>query len=116
MITYIHIIINSINVNPEKVRVLGHLSEIYINPSNFKVTPFVGYTTSRPDLHGNIEVDRILEIGIDELLDPENTTEKTIRNSRGEQFKVPCYFIKNEIIWGASAMMLAELAALIREI
>jgi len=104
-----------VNVNPETVTLIGQLSNIHINPSNFDVTPFVGYALSRPDLKGNNEVDKILEISIDELLDPGNITHKIVRNSRGEEFDVPCFYIQQEIIWGASAMMLAELIAIIRD-
>ncbi len=105
-----------VNVDETQVFLIGHLSNIHINPSNFDVTPFVGYTISRPDLHGNDEVDKILEIDIDELLDQGNITKKVVTNSRGEKFRVPCFFIQDEIIWGASAMMLAELIAVVREI
>ncbi|NOX85133.1 MAG: CoA pyrophosphatase [Chlorobi bacterium] len=105
-----------VHVDPAKVTLIGHLSNIHINPSNFDVTPFVGYTSSRPDLHGNNEVDKILEIGLDELLDPGKITQKVIRNSEEKKYSVPCFYIQNEIIWGASAMMLAELIAIIREI
>ncbi len=104
-----------VNVDPSTVMVIGQLSHIHINPSNFDVTPFIAYTLSRPELKGNNEVDKILEISLDELLNPGNITNKIVRNSRGEEFDVPCFFIQNEIIWGASAMMLAELITIIPE-
>jgi len=102
-----------VNINPRNVVLLGQLTNIHINPSNFDVTPFVGYSLSRPPLHGNNEVDRILEISLDELSDPGTITRKVIRNRQGLKFEVPCFLIQDEIIWGASAMMLAELMSVI---
>jgi len=104
-----------VHVNPRNVVILGQLSNIHINPSNFDVTPFVGYSLSRPDLHGNNEVDRILEISLSELFDPDTITRKVIQNSKGMKFEVPCFLIQDEIIWGASALMLAEMMEVIRE-
>lgn len=104
-----------VHINPQKVIIAGQLSNIHINPSNFDVTPFIGYSLSRPGLQGNNEVDRILEISLDELFDPDTITRKVIRNRQGLEFKVPCFLIQGEIIWGASAMMLAEMMEVARE-
>ncbi|MEJ2594313.1 MAG: CoA pyrophosphatase [bacterium] len=102
-----------VNINPSRVRVIGGLSKLHIPPSNFDVYPIVGYTTERPDLKGNDEVDRIVEVDVEELLDPETRTSKIIRHRLGQRVEVPCYFIEGEIIWGATAMILGELIALI---
>lgn len=104
-----------VHVNPRNVVIAGQLTNIHINPSNFDVTPFVGFSLSRPGLHGNNEVDRILEISLDELFDPDAITRKVIRNRQGLEFEVPCFLIQDEIIWGASAMMLAEMMEIINQ-
>ncbi len=94
---------------PESVRIIGQLTKLYIPPSNFDVYPFVGYTDSSPIFKSNYEVQKILEIDLDTLLDPETRTHKNIQHRTGSVFEVPCYYIQGEVLWGASAMIMAEL-------
>ena len=64
---------------------------------------------SRPDFHPSpLEVDDVLEIPLDHLLDPQNIRRErwTIR---GADVKVPFYVFGEHKIWGATAMVLAEL-------
>jgi 8-oxo-dGTP pyrophosphatase MutT (NUDIX family) len=104
-----------VNVDPAKVTIVGALSKLHIPPSNFDVYPFIGFSAERPDLKGNEEVDRILEIDVEELLNPDTKTTKTIHHRLGKLVDVPCYFVENEIIWGATAMMVGELLEVIRK-
>jgi 8-oxo-dGTP pyrophosphatase MutT (NUDIX family) len=105
-----------VNIDPSEVTVLGALSKLHIPPSNFDVYPIVGHTIRRPQLNGNYEVDKILEIGLNELLHPETKTTKTIHHRLGKLVDVPCYYVEGEVIWGATAMMVSELIQLIRAI
>ncbi len=102
-----------VNIIPSSVKVIGGLSKLHIPPSNFDVYPIVGYTSERPDFIGNDEVDRILELDVEELLNPRTRTSKIIRHRLGQMVEVPCYYIDGEIIWGATAMILGELIALL---
>ena len=102
-----------VNIQPSSVSILGALSKLHIPPSNFDVYPIVGYCPARPPLKGNNEVDRILEVRLEELLNPGTKTTKTIHHRLGKLVDVPCYFVEDEIIWGATAMMLGELLAII---
>ncbi len=102
-----------VNVDPDKVKIIGSLSKLHIPPSNFDVYPVIGYSEDRPDFKGNYEVERILEVRLTELMDINTKTTKTIYHRTGKLVDVPCYFIEGEIIWGATAMMLGELLALI---
>lgn len=103
-----------VNVDPKTVHVIGQLTDLYIPPSNFDVFPVIGYTEKRPEFSGNNEVDRILEISLSDLLHPDTITTKTIQHRLGKMVDVPCFYVEDEIIWGATAMMLGELLALIR--
>jgi len=104
-----------VNIIPENVEIIGALTKLHIPPSNFDVFPIVGFSTERPDFIGNDEVDKILEVDVDELLNPITKTTKTIHHRLGKLVDVPCYFIENEIIWGATAMMVGELLEVIRK-
>lgn len=102
-------------IAPDKVEMLGPLTSLYIPVSNFEVHPFVGYSTSRPNfIPQEDEVDDILEIPVSFLLDPANiqTTDMVVRNYPLKD--VHCFKFKDNIIWGATAMMLNELVTVAR--
>ncbi len=58
------------------------------------------------------EVEEIFGVSIRELRNPGIRT-FTKKEVRGEQVSVPCFEIRNQIIWGATAMMLAELVSVL---
>jgi 8-oxo-dGTP pyrophosphatase MutT (NUDIX family) len=105
-----------IGIEPKQVTLIGSLSKLYIPPSNFDVYPFVGFLEEKPQLNGNHEVQRILKIDFDELRKPETCVEKTILHRTGKEVMVPSYTIQDEIIWGATAMILSELLEITKEI
>lgn len=101
-----------VGITPSKVEVLGKLSDLYIPPSNFSVTPFVGFLTKEPDFVTNGEVDRLLIINWNHLTNPANTSLQRLQHRTGS-IEAPCYLINGDVIWGASAMILAELIEVI---
>jgi 8-oxo-dGTP pyrophosphatase MutT (NUDIX family) len=99
-----------IGVNRLLVTPIGNLTDLFIPPSNFLVTPVVGYTHERPDFRPDPgEVDRILEVSLDELLDEKTRQEQEIAIFPAVKIKVPCFYVEGNVIWGATAMMLSEL-------
>lgn len=102
---------------PEKaVQILGALSPLYVPPSQFCVYPYVGYVSAPPLLQPDpSEVAAVIEVPLQHLLEPD--TRKVQVHLRGNQrFEVPVYQVAEQEIWGATAMMLAELAALLRAV
>jgi 8-oxo-dGTP pyrophosphatase MutT (NUDIX family) len=96
----------------EKVEVLGRLTPLYIPPSGFCVHPFVGVAPAAPDLHpADDEVAAILRVPLAHLLVPAVRQRET-RSLGGEPVEVPFYAARGHKVWGATAMMLAELLAL----
>ncbi len=103
-----------IGVDRDKIIPIGNLTDLFIPPSNFLVTPVVGYINEHPDFRPDPdEVDRVLEISLDNLLNGENRQEKDITIFPDIKLKVACYYINGHVIWGATAMMLSELIDLI---
>jgi len=106
-----------IGINPSQVQIIGLLTEMYIPPSHYLVTPVVGYQASKPMFTPDSkEVARIIEIKLSDLLDENNRLMKKMKLSLGFSMKVPSYVIDGNVIWGATAMMLSELIEVIREI
>jgi 8-oxo-dGTP pyrophosphatase MutT (NUDIX family) len=102
-----------IGIIPEKVKVLGQLSQLYIPPSNFIVSPFVGFLENDPVfVPDNNEVAEVFSIDIESLAD-KTVLQKLPVKVRGQNFDVPCFFVESRMIWGATAMMLNELLTVI---
>ncbi|MGD9721342.1 MAG: CoA pyrophosphatase [Pirellulales bacterium] len=98
------------------VAVLGRLSELYLFASNFRIDPWVGVLERQPSFAPSVhEVARVLEVPLSHLLDPSNTG--TFERRQGDLlFSAPCFHFDNEYVWGATSMILAELAAVIEEL
>lgn len=100
-----------------ELTILGTLSDFFVIPSNFLVTPVIAYCNHVPALRPDPrEVARILT---GELLSI--TRQDAIRNKEivaAGQFRMmaPHFEIENEIVWGATAMILNELCHLVREV
>ncbi len=106
-----------IGVEAGKIKLLGELSPIYIPPSNFDVHPFVGYISGEPQFQVDpVEIDHLLEIELDTFMDPACKTEKKIHHRTGVDVSVPCFYLQDEIVWGATAMILNELREVVYKI
>ncbi len=103
-----------IGVDPGLVDLKGKLTELFIPPSNFIVTPFIGISKSRPDFIPDPgEVAAILEFSLKDLLNPACMEMKHIRLRDGHRLETPCYNMNGHIIWGATAMIISEMAEVI---
>ncbi len=105
-----------IGVFPEKVQVIGNLTDIYITPSNFLVKPFVGVVEKKPDFIADVrEVNQIISVDLFSLNDKSRINEKVIMQSSGENIKTPYYEINGLIVWGATAMIISELNVVVQQ-
>jgi 8-oxo-dGTP pyrophosphatase MutT (NUDIX family) len=97
----------------DSVRVLGALTPLDIPVSGFRLHPIVATSETVPVLSpSDGEVARILEVPVDELLDPARLM-STVRERDGIAFTVPAFHVADVEIWGATAMVLAEFLALL---
>jgi 8-oxo-dGTP pyrophosphatase MutT (NUDIX family) len=97
----------------DDVRLLGALTPLDIPVSGFRLHPIVAAHPTRPQLTpSDSEVARILEVSVDDLLNPGHLV-TTERRREGVAFTVPAFRIANVEIWGATAMVLAEFLALL---
>ncbi|MFB6098345.1 MAG: CoA pyrophosphatase [Salinibacter sp.] len=104
-----------IDLSPSSACLLGSLTPLYIPPSNFCVHPFVGRLDSTPTLHPtDEEVEQVLRVPLSQLLHPAARQWET-RRLNDNDVDVPYYDVAGHTVWGATAMMLAEFLAVIRE-
>lgn len=103
-----------LKITSGSIRVLGELTPLYIPPSNYCIYPVVAATNKRPDFRPSThEVAEVIEVPLDHLLDPKNVR-KEVWTIMGAEAMVPFYLFKGHKIWGATAMVLAELVELLK--
>lgn len=104
--------LEEIGVDPTLVRVFGMLSKLYIPVSDFVLHPMIGIAHTRPAFRPSIdEVGRILEISLAELLT--DGPHRGYRWRNKQRVQVPYFELGGERVWGATAMVLSELRAII---
>lgn len=106
-----------VGVAPERIKVVRKFSEIYIPPSNFLVHPFLGYCAERPVfLADPAEVAEVLEVPVGVLLDPASKDTEQIETSYSTTVPIPGFRISGKMVWGATAMILAELREVLERV
>jgi 8-oxo-dGTP pyrophosphatase MutT (NUDIX family) len=94
---------------------LGQLSPLYIYASNHYVSTWVAALEHTPQFSTNMrEVAELLEVPLAHLFDSANRGVHE-RTYRGARFQAPHFSWGDHQIWGATAMILAELVAAIQE-
>ncbi len=95
---------------------VGRLADCYIFASDFVVTPWVTVTREEPHWQPNLqEVERVVELPLDLLLRDDAVEQITIR--RGPMvFRAPCYRVGESHVWGATSVILWELAEVLRKV
>jgi 8-oxo-dGTP pyrophosphatase MutT (NUDIX family) len=97
----------------EGVRVLGALTSLDIPVSGFRLHPIVAASDAHlPLTPADGEVATILEIAVDDLLDPGRFV-WTERERDGIDLSIPAFHVAGHEIWGATAMVLAEFLTLL---
>ena len=103
-----------VGVDPAAPDVLGTLTDLYIPPSDFTVTPVVAAIGDRPVFRPQVEeVDTIIEVPLPALLDA-GSRASAVWMFGDREIDIPYFAFEGFEIWGATAMMLAELVALIK--
>ena len=105
-----------LGVQSRDINIIGPLTPLYIPISNFKIFPFVGWLESAPKLNiQSREVSKVFSPSIFSLTDPKT---KKIKDSilLGQKVKIPFFNLKNEIVWGATSMILSEFKKILKGI
>jgi 8-oxo-dGTP pyrophosphatase MutT (NUDIX family) len=101
-------------VNSSEINVINTLTPLFIPVSNIIVTPVAGWMERQPVFEcQEDEVVFIIEADIRTLIDPSIIKTKPLE-IRGEMLDIKYFDYKNNVIWGATAMILHELFTILR--
>lgn len=106
-----------IGVKQDQITVLGKLSDFFVIPSNYIVTPIIASITPKPFfIPDPFEVSRVLEAHVHDLAAEHVVKQKEILAAGKYRMMAPHFEIENEVVWGATAMMLNEFRVVLREL
>ncbi len=96
-------------LDPAGVEVIATLATMWLPPSNFEVTPVVGWWHTPSDVRAvdAAETASVHAIALAELLDPAHRV--TIRHPSG--YLGPAFLVRDLVVWGFTAGLLARLFA-----
>ena len=105
-----------VGIESKKIKILKQMSDTYIPPSNFLVSPFIGLHHGTPAFNYNHEVEALIEVNLTDLLNDKTIATKNLSTSYMKNIDVPCYILNNYTVWGATAMILSEIKDFLKSI
>ena len=115
-VTALREIEEEIGIPKDKIEIIGRLSDIYVPPSNFMISIFVGYLAEKPVYKiDEREVEEVIEIPFSDFFKPDVIKQKDFYvNSIKAVSNAPYFDVTNAEIWGASAMVISELLDILK--
>jgi 8-oxo-dGTP pyrophosphatase MutT (NUDIX family) len=103
-----------IGINPKNIEVVGSLTDLHIAVSNFIVHPVVGFSSEMPDfVLDRIEVQALIESDLHDIVRPDKRKQGTVTARGKYKINTPYFDIGDNVVWGATAMMLSELSIIV---
>lgn len=104
-----------VGIDPAEVTLLGRLSELYVQVSKFQIFPFVGWVDHKPEFVINEdEAEKVILFPIQDYLESRKLNHFPVNTTTGV-LNVPCFLYEEEVVWGATAMILSEFLDLLRK-
>ena len=101
-------------IGASQIEVYGNLTPMYVFGSCNLVMPVIGIGSKPETYHVDVdEIECVVDVPLSTVGSEHVGT--TVRHLAGVYRQVPCFDVCGAEIWGASAMMLAELSALMSD-
>jgi 8-oxo-dGTP pyrophosphatase MutT (NUDIX family) len=98
----------------QDAEILGMLTPIGIAVSRFRVTPVVAVSPARPAFRPSpAEVAEWFPVSTEELTAGASRGRRMVLHD-GTEREVPCYALRGKVVWGATAVILAEFEAALK--
>jgi 8-oxo-dGTP pyrophosphatase MutT (NUDIX family) len=103
-----------VGIDPSTVEILGKLSDLYVEVSKFSIQPFLAWTDVKPDFIIEFgEVEELILFPVSDFIANEMIYETELQTVTGSLI-VKYYPYFDEIVWGATAMILAEVIEILK--
>jgi len=103
-----------VGIDTSSIEILGKLSDIYVEVSQFSIQPFIAWADKRPDFSLNSgEVEELILFPLNTFVTEEAYSETELQTFTGP-LRVKYYPFREEYIWGATAMILSELFEILK--
>ena len=100
-----------LGISPKQVTQIREITSLYIPPSHFWVDCFLAYSRSQTKLHIDPnEVKEVISVSLAEFLNIKKSFSDQLESNGN---KTPVYNLYNNTVWGATAMILAEIKSII---
>ena len=105
-----------LGIKPQSINIIGPLTPFYIPISGFNVFPFVGWIAKCPTLEiQSKEVSKVFAPSVPSLISPQSKKIKKF-TMLGQKVEIPYFSLNNEIVWGATSMILSEFKSIVEGI
>jgi 8-oxo-dGTP pyrophosphatase MutT (NUDIX family) len=105
-----------IGTDSDLIEIIGGLSPLYVQVSNFTINPFIGWSEMMPQFKiERQEVDEIFIIPVERFLHHTTIQIREVTTIRGT-IEVPGFYIDQLFIWGATAMIISEFNAIFKSV
>ncbi len=98
-----------VGIDTSAIEILGKLSDLYVEVSQFSIQPFLAWADQKPEFTVDYnEVDELILFPLNDWIQNATLPEIELQTFTGP-LTVKYFPSDNGIIWGATAMILAEL-------
>lgn len=99
-----------VGIDSSDIKILKQWSDLYIPPSNFMVSSFMGLMEKAPEFSLQPdEVSGIIELPVEDLINDNLVQNVRMTTSYAQNIQVPAFVIEEHVVWGATAMILSEI-------
>lgn len=97
-----------IGTDRNQIELIGALTPLYVQVSNFSIHPFIGWCETEPQFRiDKSEVDELFKIPINKFVKHHVPYYQKVNTAHGP-LDVPGFYIDQLFIWGATAMIISE--------
>jgi 8-oxo-dGTP pyrophosphatase MutT (NUDIX family) len=102
-----------LGIPQEQIILIKEMTPLYIPPSNFWVDCFLAIQQDQSELTLDTnEVKEVITVSLDEFINARKSFTDRVRSKGGI---TPIYTLSDNTVWGATAMMLAEIKSIISQ-
>ena len=98
-----------LGIDRKDIKIIGQLSKLYVPPSNYTIYPVLAISSNRGEYKPDPrEVAVYIHVPLS-CFNPSLIKRSKVQAGPSEWIEAPSYVIDEHIIWGATAMIIAEL-------